>query len=80
VLYDDDELTAPGSSEELSATTTFYADDVDTDSGVFNVIRVEPRIRVPSTHLMELDETPREPSRIIPMFKPVVQAVTSLPD
>lgn len=41
VLYDDDTLTSPISSDELSATTTFYASDVSTDSGVYNVLRVE---------------------------------------
>lgn len=41
VLYDDHTLTSPASSDELSATTTFYASDVSADSGVYNVLRVE---------------------------------------
>jgi hypothetical protein len=39
VLFDDDTLTST-SDEELPATTSFYANDVS-NSGVYNVIRVE---------------------------------------
>lgn len=42
VLFDDDTLTSPSSSgDALEDTTSFYANDVAQDSGVYNVIRVE---------------------------------------
>lgn len=40
ILYDDDTLTAE-SSDEVTVTTTFFANDVSADSGVYNVLRVE---------------------------------------
>ena len=40
-LYDDDRLTAPGFSAELSDTSNYFARDIAPDSGVYTVVRVE---------------------------------------
>lgn len=41
VLYDNDTLTSTDSSAELTDSSTFYANDIAPDSGVYNVLRVE---------------------------------------
>jgi len=48
-------------------------------TGLFNVVQGETGIRVPSEHIVELNETPGEPPQIIPMLEPVVQVVTGFP-
>lgn len=40
VLYDNDELTAPGESATVSETPAFYASDAFEDSNVYNVLEV----------------------------------------
>ncbi len=40
VLYDDDELTAPGETEAIGETPAFYAPDAYEDSKVYNVVEV----------------------------------------
>lgn len=40
VLYEDDELTAPGESETVSETPAYFAPNVDEDSNVYNVVEV----------------------------------------
>jgi hypothetical protein len=40
-LFDDDRLTSPAGNPPVSESDTFYAPDVATNSGVYNVLRVE---------------------------------------
>lgn len=40
-LFDDDRLSSPVSNVSVSESDTFYAPDVASDSGVYNVLRVE---------------------------------------
>lgn len=40
-LYDDDELTAPGFSEELTETSNYFTRDIAPNSGVYTIVRVE---------------------------------------
>lgn len=40
-LFDDDRLTAPGNTQQLSETGSYFAPDISDDSGLYNVVRVE---------------------------------------
>lgn len=40
-LYDDDMTTAPGHERELSNSSTFFAPDVEPESGFHNIVQVE---------------------------------------
>ena len=40
-VYDDEQLTAPGATETLAESTTFYAADRSPTTGVYAVLRVE---------------------------------------
>lgn len=40
-LYDDDTITAPGYEQELSNSSTFFAPDLEPNSGFRNIVQVE---------------------------------------